>query len=95
MVARKAVSLDAPGPCFSAEDARRVADRALAKQGFEQVNIDLGDVERTTTAALARLILLRGNLLRSGRDLRISHLRGRARALYQISRLGDVLPQGA
>jgi anti-anti-sigma regulatory factor len=47
----------------------------------------------TSTAALARLCLLRRKLLREGRELFIDGLQGRARSLYEICRLQRLLPQ--
>jgi len=57
------------------------------------VLLDLTEAARISTAALARLILLRRRLLRSGRDLRICGLRDQADALYQITRMERILPR--
>ena len=57
------------------------------------VVIDMSAVEEATTSAFARLVLLRRELRRAGRDLRITGLRDRAARLYEISRLDTVLPQ--
>jgi anti-anti-sigma factor len=78
---------------FTAAHAREIADCVLAARGPRKVLIDLRAVDSTSTAALATLILLRRSLLQTGRDLRITGLRGRAMALYEISRLDHLLPQ--
>ena len=76
---------------FSYEDACRVA-RGVLEHHWEVLVIDLSHAVRTSTAALARLILLRRNLLQIDGDLRIVGLTGRARALYEINRMGHLLP---
>jgi len=73
-------------------DACTIARRIFARSAWEIVYIHLDETTSTSTAALARLILLRRELLERGRDLRIIGLRGKARALYEISRLNNVLP---
>jgi len=55
--------------------------------------VDLKSASDATTAGLARLVLLRGRLLKAGRDLLIRGLTGRAEAMYQITRLQRVLPR--
>jgi anti-anti-sigma factor len=57
------------------------------------VVIDMSGVEDMTTSALARLVLLRRELRRQGRDLKLIGLRSRAEKLYEINRLADVLPR--
>ena len=78
---------------LSYEQACRIADRAGAAKGNEVVRIELDRVVQTTTAALARLILLRRNLLKSGRDLRIAGLRGQAADLYEFNGMASLLPR--
>jgi ABC-type transporter Mla MlaB component len=56
------------------------------------IYLDLRHTPSTTTGALARLIFLRRDLLKSGRDLRIVGLNGRARALYEVYGLAEALP---
>jgi len=73
-------------------DACAIARRVFADGSWRPVHIHLTETTATSTAALARLILLRRELLQRGGDLRLVGLRGRARALYEISRLGNVLP---
>ena len=76
-------------------DACRIARRVSRRRSWRLVVLHLPGTFETSTAALARLVVLRRELLRRGRDLRIVGLVGRARALYEISRLENVLPQAA
>ncbi len=77
---------------FSHSDACRIADLALVQGRATTVIIDLKNAADTTTSAFARLVLLRRLLLKTGRDLRLTNLRDRAASLYQVNRLGGVLP---
>jgi len=80
-------------PRLSAQDAIRIAEQV---RGFARARVVLIDLRRTTeatTAALARLILLRKRLLAKGRDLRIRGLCGRADALYRMTRMERLLPR--
>ena len=76
---------------FSHEEAERVAS-LIAGDGAPRFVIDLRHAFETTTAALARLIVLRQELLRAGRELFVYDLRDRCKGLYEINRLQDVLP---
>ena len=78
---------------FSYDDACKTAEQALVANSGRIARICLEKVTGTTTSALARLILLRKDLLRSGRDLQLVGLKGRAKTLYEICRLDGVLPQ--
>jgi ABC-type transporter Mla MlaB component len=53
----------------------------------------MSGVEEVTTSAFARLVLLRRELRRQGRDLKLVGLRARAEKLYEINRLSQVLPR--
>ena len=75
------------------EDACEVASLAEATLRAGVARIRLDAVVETTTAALARLILLRRNLLKTGRDLLIIGLHGRAQGLYEVTRMTDLLPR--
>jgi hypothetical protein len=77
---------------LSYDRACDVAKQALVVGGNDTVHIRLHHVVETTTPALARLIALRCNLLRSGRDLRITGLHGQAEDLYRFNRMADLLP---
>jgi ABC-type transporter Mla MlaB component len=59
------------------------------------VVIDMSQVEELNTAELAELVALRQRLLHSGRDLQLVGLRGRAKALYDLTHLAAVLPAAA
>lgn len=80
---------------FSHSEACRIADVAMSSRGPRRptvVIVDLKNAAEATTSAFARLVLLRRLLLKTGRDLRLTNLRDRAKSLYQINRLGHVLP---
>ncbi len=78
---------------FLYDDACKIAERAQTTIGNKITCIRLEGVTDTTTAALARLILLRLNLLKSGRDLQIVGLCKRAQALYEVDKLEGALPR--
>ena len=82
-----------PSHCFSHEEACRIAELAVRAASTRTIVVDLSQAEWAATAAFARLVLLRQQLLRSGRDLRLAGLHDHAAALYDISRLGGVLPR--
>ena len=85
-----------PAGRFGYADACRVAEAIGGTGGGPgAVLLDLDAVTDATTAALARLIVLRRNLLRTGRDLHIRGLHGRARGIYEVHRLGPLLPREA
>ena len=67
---------------LSYDEVCEIASRALAIGGSDTVHIKLDYVAETTTAALARLVALRRDLRRSGRDLQITGLCGEAESLY-------------
>ena len=76
---------------FSNADACEVA--ALAERvAAKSVVLDLANADEATTSAFARLVLLRRNLLKVGRDIRLTNLRSKAAGLYEVNRLGGVLP---
>jgi anti-anti-sigma regulatory factor len=81
----------APEGTFSYGDACRVFDLAVRSKS-PAVVVDLEHAEDASTSAFAQLILLRRALLREGRDLRLDGLRDRTATVYQINRLGHVLP---
>ena len=78
---------------FSYKDANEIARRASANRDWRTVLVDLAPAMEATTAGLARLVGLRRELCSSGRDLRIVGLHGRAKDLYQVCHLSDVLPE--
>lgn len=84
-------STDAPGR-FTYRQAERIAHSVAGEAGQGIILIDLGGVTETTTAALARLVVLRRKLRHSGCDLMISGIDGRARDLYTVQRFDELLP---
>ena len=72
-------------------EACRIAQCAR-KRRAHTVLIDLSRTQEAETSAFARLVLLRRDLLHDGRDLRLIGLHDRARRLYEINRLGEILP---
>lgn len=93
MSAKEVFLIGHDSPRFTYDDANRVASCALREAGTPTVVVDLAHTTETTTAALARLVGLRGWLLRHGRDLRMRGPGGPAKGLYEISRLERALPQ--
>ncbi len=93
MVASNSETIRFFGSRFGYEEACEVARSAVGEGAGRIVRLDLGGTSRTTTAALARLILLRRSLLAGGRDMRITGLSGPAEGLYEISRLENLLPR--
>ena len=77
---------------LSYHDAVDLAEAVRSSSKGGTAVIDLTDTNETTTAALARLIVLRRKLRRSGGDLRLVHLHGLARRLYDVNRLTHALP---
>ena len=75
------------------QDACALARRIQARPRWELFVLDLEQTTDTSTAALARLVGLRRDLLAGGRDLRLLGLHGRANDLYELSRLGRILPR--
>jgi len=93
MVVGKNMTIKHQGNRLSYHDAARIAEHALTGGPVRTVLIDLEQTHETTTAALARLVVLRRHLLNSGRDLCILGLRGRAKVLYELCHLTNLLPQ--
>jgi len=94
MVAQNCTVLRPACRFLSYAEASALAGRALADPLARIVLLDLSAVQETTTAALARLIVLRQLLLRAGRDLHVTGLAGRAENLYRVCRLEGALPRG-
>jgi anti-anti-sigma regulatory factor len=96
--AAREYSIAPDGRCFAHPDACQVSSTVLRAAGaagtdVSTVVIDLSRAADATTSAFARLVLLRRELLRRGRDLRLVGLRDRAARLYEVSRLEAVLPR--
>ena len=77
---------------FSYSDACRIASRATRCLDSVELDLDLTEAIETTTAALARLVILRQKLMQRQADLRLVGLHGQALAVYTVSRLDNVLP---
>jgi len=69
--------------------AQELGSRCFSKTAY----LVLDGVTGATTAGLAGLAGMRARLLTEGRDLRITGLRGQAKALYEIYRMGNLLPE--
>ena len=81
-------------PAFSHDDADQISRLATASGcQARRIIIDLARATETSTSAFARLVLLRRHLLRNGRDLRLVNLREQPASLYEVNRLGAVLPR--
>ena len=91
MVASKCVIFRA-GERLSHAEASRLALVAEAS-GAQSIILDMSRVLEATTPALARLILLRRELLQRGCDLRLAALRGQPAKLLEVHRLDSVLPR--
>jgi anti-anti-sigma regulatory factor len=77
---------------LSHQAAEDLCSLVTAHEFGRTVVLDLNATENASTAAFARLVLLRRDLLKKGRDLRLSGLRDRAASIYRISKLNAVLP---
>jgi|GEM_PF-2833586 len=80
------------GAHLSHADADQLARLAQSAKSAQRVCLCLSAADDASTAALARLVLLRRSMLAQGRDVFLLGLRGRTRALYEVSRLFRVLP---
>lgn len=95
--------VQASGPCgaavrhdgvrLSCGDVRQIRSCVLTRPDARLVCIHLERIRDTTLGALAGLVQLRRQLLKSGRDLRLVGLRGRAEGLHALYRLADTLPR--
>ena len=92
-MAATCVTLRHDATWFSYWDACALAERIATSNYASLVVLDLGQTTETTTAALARLIAIRRDLLKDGRDLRIAGLTGRAYELYRIAGLPGARPR--
>jgi anti-anti-sigma regulatory factor len=77
---------------FSHDEACRLAAKATVRGGH-MIVIDLSDCGDASTAAFARVVLLRRELLEAGRDLCLAGLHGQPARLFEVHRLDSVLPQ--
>jgi anti-anti-sigma regulatory factor len=72
--------------------AQRLCDEIQGRPPVRTVVLDLQRADDADTAAFARLVLLRRNLLKNGRDLRLRGLKPRVASMWKISKLAAVLP---
>lgn len=91
MVASQSTILPA-NDYLSHGEACRLANLALKKSATRTVIIDLSRCRQASTAAFARLVLLRRAMLDQRRDLRLAGLGGRPAQLFEVHRLASVLP---
>lgn len=91
MVASKTLILPA-AERFTHEEACRLAECA-GQSSAQTVIIDLGRSQDASTAAFARIVLLRRELLQVGRDVRLAGLQNRAARLFEVHRLESILPR--
>ena len=92
MIAGNVVRIGCESHSLSYDDAKELARQAIAASEGWTVVLDLGTITETTTAALAKLVALRRQLRKTGRDLRIICPHGKAKHLYDVSRLDKLLP---
>jgi ABC-type transporter Mla MlaB component len=91
MVAIQSITLRA-AERLSHREATRLADLASAYTA-QTIIIDVSHCMEATTPALARLVLLRRELLKRGSDVRIAGLCGQPAKLLEVHRLENVLPR--
>ena len=92
MVAGNWITIEFDGMDFTYTDACRLAQKIIKVRPGTIVHLRLDAAVNTSTSALARLVLLRGKLLSKGMDIEIGGLNGRAKALYEINRMKNLLP---
>lgn len=93
MVPNTAMTIHYDGRRLLHADVVRITRQVFAGKPRTIVLLDLDGTPELTTAALAKLILLRCALLKAGRDLRLTGLHGRAEMLYELYRLTRLLPR--
>ena len=91
MVAGNWITIDFDGGDFTYAEACRVARKVMSCETVP-VLLRLDSAASTSTAAMARLVLLRRNLLAQGRDIKLAGLAGRVKAVYEIARMHNLLP---
>jgi ABC-type transporter Mla MlaB component len=92
MITPTEITITCSGATFTYDDA---CDVALAATGFcRECNliVDVAGVQDASTAAFARLIGLRRDLRNAGRDLRLRGLSGRAKMVFDVNKIGGLIP---
>ena len=74
-------------------DACKIAEQVATSRTATLFYLDLEQTTEATTAGLARLVRLRQNLLKTGKDLRLVGLHGQPHGLYEICGMLNVLPE--
>ena len=92
MVAGNLMTIRHDATSLSYRDVVRIDSQIRCSESSGMVIVDLTNTSETSTAALAKLILVRRYLMKSGRDLCISGLAGQPGAMYRIYRLTNLLP---
>jgi ABC-type transporter Mla MlaB component len=93
MVAGNIMTIRHEASSLSYRDVVRIASQIRrCGESSGTVIVDLTNTSETSTAALAKLILVRRYLMRSGRDLCVSGLAGQPGAMYRVYRLTNLLP---
>jgi anti-anti-sigma regulatory factor len=77
---------------FTHDEACRLACLAESSSAHTVV-LDMARTSGASTAAFARLVLLRRALKQKGRDLQLAGMGGRAAQLFEVHRLQGVLPR--
>lgn len=77
---------------FTFQDADQVSQFSVHNNDARRIVLDLTFAEDASTPALARLVELRAELLRLGRDLVLRNVRARVASRYELHRLHEVLP---
>jgi anti-anti-sigma regulatory factor len=80
------------GNSLSYADSDRIARKAIESRDCRTVLVNIGNARVASTAALAKLVVLRRELLKSGRDMRLVGLAEQPQQLRRICRLDTVLP---
>ena len=91
MVASQTTFITCDCDHLSYEKACEIANQASSVRGHDMIRLELQRVVETTTAALARLTVLRRSLGRSGCDMQIDGLQGQAEDLYEFNRMETLL----
>ena len=86
------VILHQAGTLTNAE-ACEIAEQVAVRRSATLFYLDLEQITEATTAGLARLVRLRQNLLKTGKDLRLVGLHGQPHGLYEICGMLNVLPE--
>jgi len=93
MVAGNLMTIRHDATSLSYRDVVRIDSQIRCNsESSGMVIVDLTNTCETSTAALAKLILVRRCLMQSGRDLLVSGLSGQAVALYRTHLLTKLLP---